>query len=152
MCRFLEWLIAGVLARAFPGRWRIIPRAQDGAPLLRQFKFCRWVYLQSFVNPELPEFFHFHRFRFMFSIVLSGWFIEERYPGKRFNFFKNHFAPSVYTMDRSTVHRLHAVDSRTWTLFFQFGNTGDWGYLPRAETKIIPWDQFIPDERKVKAL
>lgn len=164
--RFLEWLIVATLARWFPGRYRLIPRAQDGAPLLRQFKIFDWCYLQSFVGPEVHDWFHRHRYRRMISIVLSGRFTEERYPGG-WPLRKTHRAGTVYTMDRTVVHRLAAVEPRTWTLFFQFGarnrllvmpggefkTVPDWGYYPRpSATGYVPWEEMIPDERKVKSL
>ena len=156
--RFLEWLIVAKLARWFPSRYRLIPRAQDGAPLLRQFRlFGSWCYLQSFENPEVREWFHRHRWERMISIVLSGAFKEERYPG---GIFVVHRAGSIYSMDRTVVHRLSAVKLRTWTLFFMFGprarrrdNRPDWGYYPRPKVDgFVEWDKMIPDERKVKSL
>ena len=149
----IEFLIIRVLARLFPNRYRVIPRVQDGAPLLRQFKICRWAYLQSFVNVEHPDWFHVHRWQRMISFVLSGRFREERYPGSLARFFKTHSAPSVYMMDRSVMHRLDAADPCTWTLFFMFGDRKAWGYFPRpSSVDYVPWDQFIPEERKVRSL
>lgn len=154
--RFLEWLIVAKLARWFPARYRLIPRAQDGAPLLRQFKLASWCYLQSFAGPEVWDWFHRHRWDRMISIVLSGAFKEERYPG---GIFVVHRAPSIYAMDRAVIHRLSAVMPRTWTLFLMLGprtrfdGKPDWGYYPRAkQSGFVPWDKMIPDERKVKSL
>ena len=154
--RFLEWLIVAKLARWFPARYRLIPRAQDGAPLLRQFKIFSWLFLQSFVGQEFWNWFHRHRYERMISVVLSGAFKEERYPG---GVFLIHRAGTIYTMDRTVIHRLAAVNPRTWTLFFQFGaktradGKPNWGYYPRpANNGWVPWDQMIPDERKVKSL
>lgn len=153
--RFLEWLIVAKLAIWFPSRYRLIPRAQDGEPLLRQFKIFSWCYLQSFVTGEVWDWFHRHRWQRMISIVLSGSFKEERYPG---TIFVVHKAPSIYTMDRTVIHRLAAVKARTWTLFLMLGprvrydGTPDWGYYPRPFVKFVSWDKMIPDERKVKSL
>lgn len=155
--RFLEWLIVSKLARWFPSRYRLIPRAQDGVPLLRQFKvFGSWCYLQSFIGPEVHDWFHRHRWERMISFVLSGAIKEERYPG---GIFMVHRGGSVYTMDRTVVHRVSAVMSRTWTLFFVFGlrsrldGKADWGYYPRPKiTGWVQWDKMIPDERKVRSL
>lgn len=154
--RFLEWLIVAKLARWFPARYRLIPRAQDGLPMLRQFKIFSWCYLQSFAIGEVWGWFHRHRWDRMISLVLSGAFKEERYPG---GIFVVHRAGSIYTMDRTVVHRLSAVMPRTWTLFFMFGprsrpnGAADWGYYPRPTTTgFVPWDKMIPAERKVKSL
>ena len=132
----IEFLIIRVLARLFPNRYRVIPRVQDGAPLLRQFKICRWAYLQSFVNPEALDWFHVHRWQRMISFVLSGRFREERFPGflAAGQYFKVHAAPSVYMMDRSVIHRLDAAEPNTWTLFLMLGDRGEWGYFPRRSS------------------
>ena len=154
--RFLEWLIVAKLARWFPSRYRLIPRVQDGAPLLRQLKITSWCYLQSFANPEVWDWFHRHRWTRMISLVLSGAFKEERYPGR---IFVVHRAGSVYAMDRTVVHRLSAVKPRTWTLFLMIGprsrpdGAADWGYYPRPRHRgFVPWDAMIPNDRKVRSL
>lgn len=138
------------LGRVFPSRWRVIPRKEDGVPLLRQFKLTRWAYLQSFVNPEAPDSFHVHRWPRMLSFVLSGALTEERYPG---GLFLTHAAPLPYVMDHTVIHRVQAVKPRTWTLFFMLGPTQMWGYYPRpVTTGFKPWDAAIPDARRVKSL
>lgn len=156
--RTLEYFIVKGLARLFPSRWRVIPRFQDGAPLLRQFKIFDWLYLQSFVNSELKNWFHVHRWRKMISIVLSGAIIEERYPGGGpgsypEGFYIFHGSPSVYSMDGTTIHRVDVALPMTWTLFFQFGDREQWGYFPRPQNQgYIPWDQMIPDKFRAKPL
>jgi hypothetical protein len=160
----LEFLVLRVLARLWPARYRVIPRRDGSGPLLRQFKIWGMrdgvvggssIYLQSFAQAEEESLFHVHRWKRMLSLVLSGSFIEERFPGvgpHPRRFFKTHKAPSVYGMDLTTIHRLHAVAPRSWTLFLQVGNTREWGYFARPLIEYTPWDQAIPDERKVKAL
>jgi len=162
----VEWLVTRVLARLFPSRYRVIPRLSDGAPMLRQFKVCRWAYLQSFLQPEGFDLFHVHRWRRMVSFVLSGCFVEERYPGE---IFRAHQAPAVYTMDDTVIHRLHGVARGTWSLFLMFGQNrqpsanpsvgastalegGGWGYYQRPPRSFVPWEHAIPDERKVGSL
>ena len=149
----LEWAIVRVLARLFPKRWRVIPRLQDGVPMLRQFRIFDWLYLQSFLVGELPELFHFHRWRYMRSFVLSGVFWEERYPGGGRNTIR-HAAPSTYSMDHTVIHNLCGSAPRTWTLFLMFGNRKMWGYYerPRELPSFIPWDEAIPETRIVNPL
>lgn len=154
MGRFLEWLVLSVLAKLFPGRYRIIP-GLHGKPLLRQFKITGWAYLQSFVNAEGRDLFHRHRWKSMVSFVLSGYLQEERYPGcGDFLFMKAHKAPSVYTMDDTVIHRLDYVAPRTWTLFLMFDDQKNWGYFrrPAVPPEYIPWDKAIPEEKRVKSL
>lgn len=146
---FLEGLMSS-LARAFPARWRVIPRKEDGAPMLRQFKLTRWAYLQSFVCPEAPDSFHVHRWPRMVSFVLSGALQEERYPG---GMFLQHGAPAVYMMDCTMIHRINAVKPRTWTLFVMLGPTQPWGYFARpVAVAATQWDAAIPATRRVPSL
>lgn len=160
--RLVEALIVGRfgLARLFPKRYRLIPRL-DGQPLLRQFLVLRlgptkrpWieVYLHSFVNGETAEWFHRHRWGHMVSVVLSGRFCEERFPGQ---LFWVHYAPDFYYMDRSTVHRLHWAGERTWSLFFGFGNDARWGYYRRVTPEAVQytsWQDMIPPAKRVRSL
>jgi len=145
-----------VLARALPKRFRLIPRVEDGKPLLRQFRL--WgspsrgsgAYLQSFVTNETVGSFHNHRWPHMRSFVLSNFFVEERYPGGTFIVHK---APSTYTMDSTDIHRLAAVAPETWTLFITKGPTREWGYFKRPEAvPYVPSDRYIPPERRVPPL
>ena len=140
--KFLEWFIVGFLAKVFPSRYRVIPRIHDGEPLLRQFKITEWAYLQSFVNPEGHDLYHRHRWTQMRSFVLSGEFTEERYPG---DIFILHRAPSTYTMDFGTIHRLDSVTPRTWTLFLMRHNSIGWGYYLRPRSyEYQSWDKTVP--------
>lgn len=156
--RFLTWLVTVFLAKHFPDRYRVIPRRSDGEPLLRQFKITDWLYLQSFENPEERNLFHVHRWKKMYSFVLSGRFREERYPGVGYAggpfcgccYLKMHEAPSIYTMDNADIHRLDYVAPNTWTLFAMRGNMKQWGYYPRPDdTGYTTWEEAIPDERKM---
>jgi hypothetical protein len=149
--RFIEFCVIGIGSTLWPDRYRVIPNAVTGKPLLRQFKLFNWAYLQSFVDVEVPGWFHRHRWQRMWSFVLSGGFIEERYPGY---IYVTHRAWSVYKMDRTVIHRLGFVEPRTWTLFLMFGNLKLWGYYPRPDRDggYVPYEKMIPDELRVKPL
>jgi hypothetical protein len=153
--RLLEWLIVGKLAKWFPERYRVIPRITDGEPMIRQFKLASWAYLQSFRCEDVQDLFHVHRWRRMVSLVLSGGLIEERFPGR---YFLHHFAPHLYTMDSTNVHRIWAVLPRTWSLFMFFGfrphwgSATGWGYYRRGSTEFVPSDVAIPTELRVPPL
>ncbi len=149
MGRFLEWFVIQKLARWFPARFRLIT-GLHGLPLLRQFKIFDWLFLQSFENPEGKDLFHRHRWGRMYSLVLSGWFIEERYPG---DLWIIHQAPSFYSMDDTVIHRIHDHRAKSWTLFFMFGNEETWGYYPRPKkVKFVPWQEAIPEGKRAKKL
>lgn len=156
--RAIEFMVVRVLVPLFPKNFRIIPRISDGQPLLRQFKIASFCHLQSFCNPEGVEFFHLHRWRRMLSIVLSGELVEERYPGR---LYRVHVAPEVYMMDDTDIHRIKAVEPRTWTLFFMVGENeqpvvagSGWGYYPRPEGDCgyVPFDKQIPASYRVSSL
>jgi hypothetical protein len=153
---FLEWFVVHFLAIIFPSRYRVIPRKEDGEPLLRQFRL--WgspslgsgAYLQSFLTNELASEFHNHRWPEMRSRVLTGFFVEERYPGGTFIVRK---AGNGYTMDGTVIHRLAAVAPRTWTFFRTKGPIREWGYFKRPQTVVYnPSDKAIPAERKLPPL
>lgn len=163
-----DWMIDAAvraLCAALPGRHRVIPTATDPSrPLLEQFavmRQCRFgaLYLQRFVNPELPRYFHRHQWRSMRSVVLSGTFTEERAPLIYIGDWSNsqlalqshsttmhtHRRLSTYAMDRSVIHRTHSWSSRCWTLFWMSSpKLEDWGYYDRdAAWRWIPWREQI---------
>jgi hypothetical protein len=158
----IEAAVTRILAPVFPERYRVIPRKEDGVPMLRQFLV--WgspsagsgAYLQSFVAPEQAHDFHSHRWPYMRSFVLSGMFVEERYPG----IYSGgaalvHEAPSTYMMDSGVIHRLHHADPRTWTLFLTRGPIGTWSYYRRprpGDVLSAPATEAIPAERRVRPL
>ena len=85
-------------------------------------------------------------------MVLSGSFVEERYPG---GMFLKHPAPSFYWMDHTVIHRLHEVEPNTWTLFFMFQNKIAWGYFLRPLPDDIlykPWDAVVLPKNRVPPL
>ena len=145
---FIEWLVTCPLARFFPERYRVVPRIDDGRPMLRQFRLFSWCYLQSFCCEDQLEQFHRHRWGRMYSIVLSGSFVEERYPGE---LYIPHSAPSLYTMTDTVIHRIAYVAPRTWTLFFMLGNSRQWGYYRRPEYLYTPWYDAVPKNIRVKS-
>jgi hypothetical protein len=160
--RAIEFAATQILAPLFPDRWRVIPRKEDGKPMLRQFRlwgsgsmgamvFGSAAYLQSFIAPERLDDFHRHRWTHMRSFVLSGMLIEERYPG---GMMTVRHAPDTYAMDWTTIHRLDYASPRTWTLFLMRGNSVRWGYYRRPEPapRMVPAEEAIPIERRVRAL
>jgi hypothetical protein len=161
--RFCRWL-----CERFPRRYRLIPQADGSEPLLHQFAIIKdngWfgVFLHRFENPEPVQFFHHHRWKFMLSFVLSGWFFEERavpaahrrgetiirYPkGEEYVdwafSFVVHDSPSVYWMNSSVIHRIHTWPQHCWTLCFVFRNRERWGYYDRlCDMRYIPWEDHV---------
>lgn len=119
--------VANWLCRTFPSRYRVVPHATTGEPMLRQFRVTKRIYLQQFLEPEEHEYMHNHRWEKVRSIVLSGMYVEER-PG-RITITRR--AGQTHTMDRSVIHRIAYWSPLCWTLFFQSKrqNLDEWFYF-----------------------
>jgi len=137
------------LCRYFPSRCRVIPRADEpGTPLLTQFVvWPEKLYLQHFHSPESRDYFHWHRWEYMRSFVLSGQYREEHPVAAHFSWF---IVRSRFQSHRMTNLWLHRVDSwspKCWTLFYM-GKVVDpeWGYVPRGLGPSIPWHRFVNEK------
>lgn len=134
------------LCRTFPSRSRVVPKADEpSVDLLLQFMI--WpgrLYLQHFIHPETGGYFHRHRWSFMRSLVLSGYFIEQRPIGRCSVRWVEHVSPSIYSMDHNTIHRVAFWSEDCWTLFYMSKERTDlWGYYKRLPngclSTMIPW-------------
>lgn len=141
------------LCVVIPARARIVPRSDaPEIPLIIQFKI--WgndrgssLFLQHFVNPENPDYFHVHRWEQMKSLVLSDSFTEERPVVEGLRAIR-HKRFERYEMDRSVIHHVAYWGPRCWTLFWMSAEkTDDWGFFKRLETgelsALIPWREFV---------
>lgn len=85
-------------------------------------------YLHQFVDDDPDRGLHDHPWTRAFSIVLAGWYIEERRTGK---------APVRWcnSLTGDTFHRVILPSSQpVWTLFFhRAGNAKPWGFLEPIE-------------------
>ena len=159
-------LIAGPLK----ARSRVIPHAEaPDEPLLTQALVLHWgalsIYLQHFETPEAWEYFHRHRWAWMRSIVLSGYYVEER-PGAapesaEFGYMQSsswagasdflaHKRGDTFALQPSTIHRVSVWSPECWTLFLTWRPSDDWGYYARADGEFIPWREFV--QRRVASL
>lgn len=163
---FCWWLCA-----ALPHRARVIPHAEDpGNPLLQQVllwsrperlvgqssccserKPSVSVYLQHFLTPESPDYAHRHRWQYMRSVVLSGYFVEFRYqvwPLRSKLLF--HRRLSTYTMNHKTIHQVRYWSRHCWTIFVAVNASDDWGYYNTLTGRFTHWRQHV--KRRVPAL
>lgn len=142
------------LCALFPSRTRTIPRAdKPELPLLTQFVIIpERLYLQHFHNPESPEFFHFHRWEYMRSFVLSGHYIEEIWRHRKCNsyYMKLRKRFRTHIMNDHVIHRVQYWSSNCWTLFYM-GKVieTNWGYYRRDSGVFTPWHKMIPDVHKI---
>lgn len=169
----LQWdrlvnFICRWLCRVLPSRARTIPHATDASrPLLTQFALWRAgkgrlaIYLQHFESPEPETHLHRHRWKWMGSLVLSGWFREERATTPpivgHYCWTRPiaHRAGTAYSMRKQDVHRVSWWSQRCWTLFVMWDADDDWGYWERRTSdgtwvRFIPWREHI--QKRVPSL
>ena len=157
--------IVDTLARSvcimFPSRSRIVPQSNDPLrPMIIQFKI--WgngkgssLFLQHFIQPEDPDYFHVHRWEQMKSLVLSDRFVEERpiagYEAGEIRAI-THSRFQFYRMDRTVKHHVAYWGPRCWSLFWMSAEKSDqWGWFHKDRLDhLIHWKEFV--ERRVPSL
>lgn len=138
------------ISKLFPSRCREVP-AIDGGVLLQQVRITSGIYLQHFCKPEPEGIFHIHRWENMRSFVLTGHFTEQRLRADKTKVEKRHRFLSTYTMTRDVLHRVSYWSPKCWTIFCFSGGGKDWGYFDE-QFNYTPWDEYIPENLKVKSL
>lgn len=85
------------------------------------------VYLHRFVACD-EDGLHDHPFEESFSIILKGWYWEDRWSGRRKVRFFNHVGPDC-------LHRIVLPDNGrdVWTLFFHTERKRPWGFFRKSE-------------------
>lgn len=81
-------------------------------------------YLHRFVACD-EEGVHDHPFRYSLSIILAGWYFEDRWVGRRIRRWFNFIGPNA-------LHRVVLPDNAShdvWTLFVHTGRCKPWGVL-----------------------
>lgn len=100
----------------------------DGEPYLERYyvgTVAGWrFYLHQFVGDDPDRGLHDHPWTRAYSVILAGWYIEERRDGKRPVRWFN-------SLTGDTFHRVVLPSSDTvWTLFFhRVGRVKPWGFL-----------------------
>lgn len=121
MRRFLMWLSARLPARVI---------TQDGAPYLERYYLFDLLgmrfYLHRFVGDDPDRGLHDHPWRFAFSLVLAGWYIEQTRQGARPVRWVNFLLGDSF-------HRVILPSAEpVWTLFaHRIGDVKAWGFLER---------------------
>jgi len=120
MRRFLLWWSARLPVRII---------ADDGMPYLERYYVCSVFgtrcYLHRFVGSDPDAVLHDHPWRWALSIILVGWYFEERRDGAHVRSFLNFLVGDNF-------HRvvLPAMSAPVWTLFIhRAGRSKPWGFL-----------------------
>jgi hypothetical protein len=82
------------------------------------------VYLHRFVASDPDRGLHDHPWRWAFSLILAGWYIEQRRDG-------NHVRRWLNLLSGDTFHRVVKPEGARdiWTLFVHGGRIKTWGFL-----------------------
>lgn len=95
--------------------------------------FGYWrVYLHQFVGSD-PDGLHSHPWRWGATIILAGWYLEQRRFGRR-------AVRWCGIVNGDTFHRVIVPDqSTTWSLFIHSPRVMNWGFLRRHATPAGPY-------------
>lgn len=123
MAALLTWL-SGFLPCRFI-------RGENGEPYLERYYVLGWsgfrVYLHRFVDDDPDRGLHDHPWGWAFSLILSGWYWEQRRDGV-------HRRRWVNWLRGDTFHRVvlpidSAQKQPCWTLFVHGSRVKPWGFL-----------------------
>ena len=98
----------------------------EGPYLERYYVGTAWgvrCYLHRFVASD-EDGIHSHPFRYSLSLILAGWYFEDRWLVRRIKRFINYIGPSDF-------HRVVLPDNGkdVWTLFMHTARVQPWGFL-----------------------
>lgn len=103
-----------------------------GAPYLERYYLAtvfgrRW-YIHRFVASD-PDGLHDHPFLHSFSLLLAGWYWEDRWAGRRRRTWLNRIGPDDF-------HRVVLPENGrdVWTLFVHSPRVKNWGFLRPVTT------------------
>lgn len=127
MRRFLRWWSDRLPARAIKHQGE---RYLDRYYVTTLFGYWR-VYLHHFVGPD-PDGLHSHPWKWGLSIVLAGWYLEQRRFGHR-------VVRWINVVNGDTFHRVIVpASSTTWSLFIHSPRVMNWGFLRERGTVMQP--------------
>ena len=138
------------IIKTFPSRYRLIPRADNpDIGMLSQFVIWkgpsgRRLFLHHFHCPEIKTHAHNHRWSYMRSFVLSGFYVEERYrlgSDAYSKCLRDRFR--THSMNKETIHRVYHWSERCWTLFYCGKDEREWGYFNLNDMNYTPWQGFV---------
>lgn len=141
--RILLWITAFLPARII---------SDDGTPYLERYfvfqLFGTRCYLHRFVGSDPDRGLHDHPWRWAYSLVLAGWYLEQRRDGDRPVRWFN-------ALTGDTFHRVVKPEGARdiWTLFLHSeADVKHWGFLhPHDNGAIALWQRYTyPGQKKDK--
>lgn len=127
--RFLRWLT---------DRLPVVVKEDKGVAFLERYHLgtfagARW-YLHHYIASDPDRGLHDHPWSWAVTIILAGWYIEERRDRPRIRSIG-------YTMDGDTFHRvILPAGSTMWSLFVHGPYTKPWGFFRPADwLRIQSW-------------
>ncbi|NMV37208.1 hypothetical protein [Ralstonia insidiosa] len=117
--------------------------SDNGHPYLERYYvgtlFGVRFYLHRFVGSDPDRGVHDHPWAWARSIVLAGWYLEERRTGLRTVRWFN-------SLEGDTFHRIIKPEgmSDVWTLFYhKAGDVKPWGFMRRMSEGVAVWTEFL---------
>ncbi len=157
--KFAKWALSKNAPGGYSGeddkRWAYTIET-DGSPYLTRIMFPRIfgmrLFLHHFHRGDGDQDLHNHPWKWAASLVLSGFYIEERLEGvipmkglkptvmtetrvvTRFNFLRD-----------TDYHRVDSLHGDVWTLFLTGPRTQDWGFL--VEGNHVPYTTYLGKDK-----
>ncbi len=107
----------------------------------RAFPFS--IYLHKFHTPDYDPAPHSHPWKWAYSFVLTGGYLERRFdPRADYTYYRGVFPGSINKIKSDTFHVVEELLGReTWTLFLVGPRVSSWGFW--TENGLVPWqDRF----------
>lgn len=123
---------------------------------LREVRLPKTVYLHLFHRPDREPEHHSHPWRWAWSMVLAGGYIEETVVDDAAGpdatvCMRVRGRGSVGVLTEATFHRVAALlERRCWTLFV-VGERVDTWHFRRADGTLVEWEAFIEAREKERA-
>jgi hypothetical protein len=130
---------------------QIINDPFTGEPYLKRFVVLRtkWlsIYFHKFDAPDADRHLHNHPWAWSFSLLLSGSYVERRWP-RHFNLHgREYVGTEERTVSRfnwitsKVYHRIARLNGGVWTLFVGGPRTQDWGFW--VDGKHVPHQEYF---------
>jgi hypothetical protein len=101
-------------------------------------KYPLSIYLHRFHLPDQDQAMHNHPWRWAFSIILSGTYLEQR----KENHPRHCRSPgSIVVLRHSTYHRVDQLFGEVWTLFVVGPKASSWSFM--VDGVEVPWRERL---------